>query len=544
VTTILDAATATLAIQDLARRELEETGVPGVAIAVGTRGGPAQVSTYGRADIAAELPVEPDTLFEIGSIGKAFTALVILQLVEEGRLDLDAPVSDVLPWWDVPVVGRQITVHDLLTHTAGITTGIEGTPEAVHQVWALRHLRPGSPPGERFHYSNVGYKALGLVIEEIDGRRYPDAVRARILEPLAMTATAAEITHDLRPRLAVGYEYLHDDRLGYPGRPIAPAAWVETATADGSIASTAEDMMAFARMLLLRGEGPRGRLVSEGSFARMAGPHIWPSAEAGYGYGLATRVVDGRTYIGHGGGMIGYLAGLQLDPAAGVAAVVLENGTMGRPVTLARACLSTLTRRGPAGDTSPTADSSQDERAGTYRRDDVATPKEGPDSLEVVAVDDGLAVRLGEDDITLEQLGDLLYLAPRADFDRYALRFEPVEGRAGVVWHGPARYVRDGVPPPAVPEPEEELAGLAGHYRSHNPWTTNFRVILRGDVLWLVFVAAPDGFEEEQPLVSRDDGSFRVGSDPRGPEEVRFDAPVYGRPTRAWLSGVAYYRVG
>ena len=85
---------------------------------------------------------------------------------------------------------------------------------------------------------------------------------------------------------------------------------------------------------------------------------------------------------------------------------------------------------------------------------------------------------------------------------------------------------------------------MAGHYRSHDPWVTNFRVILRGDVLWLVFAAAPDGFEPEQPLFPRADGSFRVGDDPGGPEDLRFDVVVDGRPLRAWLSGFAYYRVG
>ena len=146
--------------------------------------------------------------------------------------------------------------------------GIDGTPEAAFQVWSLRGRRPGSAPGDRFHYSNVGYKALGLVIEAVEGRPYPEVVRSRILEPLGMTATEPAITHDVRSRLAVGYDYLHDDRIGYPGRPIVPATWLETATADGSIASTAGDMAAFARMLLRRGEGPAGRLVSEASFAR------------------------------------------------------------------------------------------------------------------------------------------------------------------------------------------------------------------------------------------------------------------------------------
>jgi hypothetical protein len=159
-----------------------------------------------------------------------------------------------------------------------------------------------------------------------------------------MTATEPAIIHDIWPRLAVGYAYLHDDRIGYPGRPLASATWVETATADGAIASTAGDIAALARMLLRRGEGPDGRLLSEASFARMAKPHARSMTGYGYGYGLATRVLGGRTFLGHGGGMIGYLSALQVDPAAELAAVILQNGLMGSPMARTRgACQAALT---------------------------------------------------------------------------------------------------------------------------------------------------------------------------------------------------------
>jgi CubicO group peptidase (beta-lactamase class C family) len=332
-------------IDRLAERELATTGLPGLAIGLTGLDGPVDVRTHGFADLAARRAIEPDTLFEIGSIGKTFTAIALLQLVEEGRLDLAAPVVDALPWFEMPVVGRPITIHDLLTHTAGITAGIDGTPEATSQVWALRDRRPGSAPGERYHYSNLGYKTLGLVIEAVEGRPYPERIRARILEPLGMAATEPAITNEIRSRLAVGYDYLHDDRIGYPGRPLVPATWLETATADGSVASTAGDMAAFARMLLRQGEGPKGRLLSESSFARMVGPHARTPRGNGYGYGLFTLRFGSRTFLGHPGGMIGYLSALLVDPEAGLAAVVLQNGSMGDPMALAQAALAAV--RGP-----------------------------------------------------------------------------------------------------------------------------------------------------------------------------------------------------
>jgi len=540
-------------IDRLAERELAVTGLPGLAIGLTGSDGPTEVRTHGFADLAARRAIEPDTLFEIGSIGKTFTAIVVLQLVEEGRLDLDAPVTDALPWFEMPVVGRPITIHDLLTHTASITAGIDGTPEATSQVWALRDRRPGSAPGERYHYSNLGYKVLGLVIEAVEGRPYPERIRARILEPLGMAATEPAIHNGIRSRLAVGYDYLYDDRIGYPGRPLVPATWLETATADGSIASTAGDMAAFARMLLRQGEGPKGRLLSESSFARMVGPHARTPRGNGYGYGLATLPFGGRTFLGHSGGMIGYRSALLVDPAAGLAAVVLQNGSMGDPMALARAVLAAV--RGPESGGSSAAgahgapgapsaladDAPEPDRTGVYRAD----PDDGgAGPLEISAGPDGLSLHWRGRVIALEALGDGRFLAPDPDLDRYALGFEPAGERPVVAWHGPTRFVREGATAPPLPAPEPGIAALAGHYRSHDPWVTNFRVILRGDVAWLVFAAAPDGFEPEQPLFPRADGSFRVGDDPGGPEDLRFDVVVDGRPLRAWLSGFAYYRVG
>ncbi len=203
--------------------------------------------------------------------------------------------------------------------------------------------------------------------------------------------------------------------------------------------------------------------------------------------------------------------------------------------------------RGHAGDAAPEPrrsgvgadDEIPADRAGIYR------PEPDPalgDPFEVIDGPDGPSLRWRGRAIALEALGDGRFLARDPDLDRYALRFEPAE-RPILAWHGPARFVRDGAVAPPLPAPPRALAAIAGHYRSHVPWTTNFRVILRGDVPWLLFPAAPDGFDDEQPLVPRADGSFRVGEDPRGPEDLRFDTDVNGRPIRAWLSGVPYYRV-
>jgi D-alanyl-D-alanine carboxypeptidase len=525
------------AIDAAARSELERTRQPGLTLGVTDRDETLAVRTYGFADVASEEPVTPETLFEIGSIGKSFTAILVLQLADEGKIDVDAPVDRYLPWFKAG--DSSITIAHLLSHTARIVAGIDGTPEAAFQVWSLRDLPTTSAPGERFHYSNVGYKALGLVLEAVEGRPYPELLRDRILRPLGMSATEPAITHDIRGRLAVGYEYLHDDRIGYPVAPLAAATWLETDTADGSIASTAADMCAFVRLILRGGEGATGRVLSEQAFAQMTTRHAGVDETRGYGYGLTIRDVDGRRFVGHGGGMVGYLAAVQADAEAGIGAVVLQNGFSANPLELARTAIR-IVREGP-GPTPPAAAKATAETAelaGVYRAEDGRS-----ESIELFPREGGLTLRSDGRDIELQELEDDLFLAPDPAFDRFAFRVERQWSGVPKLWHGGRRYVAAGAEPRPLGDPSAKLQSIAGHYRSHNPWTTNFRVVLRGDQPWLIFSAPPDGFDYEQPLVPSPDQSFRVGEDPKNPETVRFDTVVDGRALRAWLSGWPYYRV-
>lgn len=527
------------AIDEAVRNEMERERQPGLTLGLTDANSTLLIRTYGVAELASKQSVTPETLFEIGSIGKTFTAVAILQLVDEGRIDLHAPVDHYLPWFAVPQPAGQppITVAQLLSHTAGIVAGIDGTPEAAFQVWSLRDLPTFSAPGERFHYSNVGYKALGLVLEALEGRPYREVIRARVLDPLELVATEPAITHDIRARLAVGYEYLHDDRMGHSGAPLAPATWLETETADGSIASTAADMCAFVRLLLREGEGPTGRLLSEEAFAQMSTANPREDETAAYGYGLVRRNLDGRRFVGHGGGMVGYLAGMQADPDANLGAIVLQNSMSSNPMALARTVIR-IADGEPEEVAGVAATAPWDELVGVYEPD-----RPGSEPIEIVVSENGATLRCEGRAIPLEDLGSDLFLAPDGAFDRFPISVERPTDDVPQLWHGGQRYRRAGAATRELPEPSAELQGIAGHYRSHNPWTTNFRVVLRGDQPWLIFAGAPDGFHTEQPLIPREDNVFRVGDDPGNPESLGFDTVVDGRALRALLSGWPYYRV-
>ena len=150
-----------------------------------------------------------------------------------------------------------------------------------------------------------------------------------------MTGTEPEITNEIRTRLAVGYEPARDDRLWFEGAPLLPATWLETATADGCLASNGADMASFARMLMRRGETTGGRLLSAEAIDLMATP-VQALGEDGYGLGLITWTVAGHAYTGHTGGMVGYVAGMWCDLEEGLGAVVLQNGPGHSPMALSR----------------------------------------------------------------------------------------------------------------------------------------------------------------------------------------------------------------
>jgi CubicO group peptidase (beta-lactamase class C family) len=311
-------------IDEFAARWIDENQIPGLAIAITDRDKLLRISTFGLADVAGRVPVTPDTLFEIGSLGKPFTSIAMLQLRDEGKLDLNAPVSRYLPWFEVQSEYAPIQVHHLMNHTAGIARGTDIAPHGLYESWALRESKACAAPGEYFSYSNIGYKTVGFVLERLAGQTLEQAIRSRVIEPLGMTRTHAVITQETRKATAAGYCGFYDDRPEHPSHDVVPAIWAEYSSGDGCQASTAGDMAIYLRMLLNRGRGPHSRLISDHSFELMTTGGIWTGGDF-YGYGLATYPVEGTTYIGHGGGNAAFRSALVVDMKAGLGVVFLLN---------------------------------------------------------------------------------------------------------------------------------------------------------------------------------------------------------------------------
>jgi CubicO group peptidase (beta-lactamase class C family) len=311
-------------IDRLAEVTMEAMAIPGLAIAVTDRERLLRASAYGVADVATGAPVTPDTKFEIGSLGKPFTVTVLMQLHEEGKLALDSPVSEYLPWFRVKTDYGQIKVHHLLNHTSGIVRGTDIAPHGLYESWALRYRKTSAPPGTYFSYSNIGYKTLGFLVEHLTGQSLAEVIRSRVLEPLCMTQTHAAITLETRGTTAIGYTSIYDDRPEHESHPLTPAVWAEYGTGDGAQASTVSDMCIYLRMLLNRGMSGGRPLISRKSFELMTENGIWTGGDF-YGSGLASYSVEGTIYIGHGGGNAGFRSALVIDMKAGLGVVLLAN---------------------------------------------------------------------------------------------------------------------------------------------------------------------------------------------------------------------------
>jgi D-alanyl-D-alanine carboxypeptidase len=511
---------------------------PALSIALVDENGIAYAMGYGRMHGPGSGIVGPNTLFEIGSVSKTFAAVVALQAVEAGLLDLHAPVQRYLPWFEVRSPHpAPITPHHLLSHSAGLPYSIDFAPDPRAVVWALHDIEVGFAPGTHHYYSEPGYQTLTLVLEQVYGQPYAQIVRDGILSPLGMVNSYAAIVQALRPGLPQGYRPLHDDRPPHPSHPLVPAGWVELNSADGAIASTAADMSQFVRMLLRHGRGPQGRLLSEESYRQLT-TEVVPGS--GYGYGIYIQAEEGHRRLAHGGDMPGYEAYMSMDIDRGLGIVVLAAqpypaGMWGQVYAYWRAF--------GAGQEPPLLAAPPDPAQVANAADYVGTYRGQAKTLQVAAEGDHLYLQLSEERIILEQRAEDRFYVNHPALDRFLLQFGRAEGgTAGPgpvveLSHGADWYAHERYNGPRTFAYTPEWDAYTGHYRAHNPWLSNFRVVVRRGALWFVW---PWG--DEDSLLPLGGNLFRLGAAPYSPERVRFDQVVDGHALCATLSGCAYYR--
>ncbi|WP_410604805.1 serine hydrolase domain-containing protein [Amycolatopsis sp. lyj-90] len=314
---------------------LREHEVPAAAWAV-LRNGQVIDGAAGILNKATGVIATPDSIFQIGSITKLWTSTLVLQLVDEGLVELDAPIRGYLPEFRVKddQASSAITVRQLLTHTAGFEgdiftdTGI-GDDCLQKFVEALRDVPQLFTPGERFSYNNAGYCLLGRLVEVIRGKQYDACLRDDLVTPLGLEHVATGPYEAILFRAAVGH-IESEPGTGHHPAPVWAMAR-SNAPAGSMLSMRARDLIEFARMHVDDGKAVDGtQVLAPGTAASMHGRAVdLPDLGLmGSSWGLGFERFDREdgAIIGHDGTTIGQRAYLRMIPEAGVAVALLTNG--------------------------------------------------------------------------------------------------------------------------------------------------------------------------------------------------------------------------
>jgi len=316
----------------------ERHGVPGATLGILRVGAEDELvtATHGVLSKATGVEVTDDSVFQIGSITKVWTATVALQLVDDGQLELDAPVAEVLPDLRLadPDVTKQVTLRHLLNHTSGIDGDVftdtgRGDDCLEKYVALLEDAAQNHPLAATWSYCNAGFSLIGRMIEKVTGTTWDAAMRERLFTPLGLAHTVTLPEEAILHRAAVGHVDSEDETVPTPvwglPRSVGPA---------GLITASAADVLAFARLHLTGGRGPDGtQLLSEAAVREMASlqadlPDKYSLGDS-WGLGWIRYGWDGSRLIGHDGNTLGQAAFLRLLPEQGLAVTLLTNGGNG-----------------------------------------------------------------------------------------------------------------------------------------------------------------------------------------------------------------------
>ncbi len=311
-----DAVTAK--VDDFIKTEMQRQKIPGVSLAVVKDGKPLIAKGYGFANLEHQVPVKSETIFQSGSVGKQFTAMAVMMLVEEGKINLDEKIGKYLG--EVPETWKDITVRHLLSHTGGMTDYPQDfdfrrdyTEDEV--LKRAKEIPVAFKPGEKWQYSNLGYVTLGIIISKVTGKFYGEFMQERIFKPLGMTTARIINEADIVSNRAAGYRLVQ----GQPKNQNWVSPTMNT-TADGSLYLTALDMIKWDGAL------SNGKLLKKSSFDEMWTPiKLNDGKTHPYGFGWALRKVNGHQVIEHGGAWQGFKAHIARFPESKLSVIVFAN---------------------------------------------------------------------------------------------------------------------------------------------------------------------------------------------------------------------------
>jgi CubicO group peptidase (beta-lactamase class C family)/D-alanyl-D-alanine dipeptidase len=328
-----DYAAAAERVQAAIEREMRAQGLPIVSIALVDDQDVVWSRGFGIVDSATRRVAGPETVFRVGSVSKLFTDLAIMQLVEQRKVDLDAPVTRYIPEFHPHnPYDRPITLRQLMSHRAGLVreppvgSYFDSTsPPLAATIASLNRTTLVYPPETHTKYSNAAIATVGYVLERLTGKPFAQALSQSVLQPLGMTHSGFEPTPALTKDLAPAEMWTLDGR-----RFAAPTFQLGIAPA-GSMYTTVTDLARFVSALFAGGRGPNGQLLEPETLAKMWTPQFARPGEeslGGYGIGFHLGALDGHRSVGHDGAIYGFATMLEAlpDEKLGVVVVTTRDG--------------------------------------------------------------------------------------------------------------------------------------------------------------------------------------------------------------------------
>ena len=390
-------------IENAALAELKALNTPGAAVAVVKGDRIVYAKGFGFASIETKAPVQSEMLFRLGSTTKMFVGVAMCKLEEQGKIQFHEPISKYVAGLP-PKIGR-LTIHQCLTHTAGLTDespmhGLHDDSALANGVRSLKEDFFFTEPGKIYSYSNAGYWIAGLVLEEVTKKPFADAMEELVFRPLGMQRTT------FRPLVAMTYPLAigHDGTPAKVTRPIGDnvATWPA-----GQMFSNVHEFARWTIALMNGGQLEGKQVLSPSLIEKLTTGYVDTPHNGGkYGYGIGLRTTHGVDFLGHGGSRLGYGSSLTLAVKEKVAVIVLANKTgVSLPKTTNKA-LEVVLGKPPLA----AQDKLKDETftkaeatalAGTYTNNRV--------TIRLVAKDDGL--RTGGGDVVMKRGDNQLRVA-------------------------------------------------------------------------------------------------------------------------------------
>lgn len=330
---------AVAALRELITEEMEEKSLSALSIALVDDQRIVWAEGFGAAranEDGDDVPADAGTVYRVGSVSKLFTDIAIMQLVEQGTLDLDAPVSRYLPdFRPESPFGTEITLRQLMSHRAGLVREPPvgnyfdaSAPPLSETVASLNETALVYAPETRSKYSNAGIAVAGYVLEETRGQPFAEYLETAVLEPLGMERTSFEPRPDITAHLADADMWTYDHRVFE-----APTFQLGMAPA-GSMYSTVTDLGKFIQALFAGGQGENGRVLQRETLEAMWTPqYAAPGQTTGFGIGFGIGELDGHRRIGHGGAIYGFATELAALPDEQLGVVVVTTRDLANAIT-------------------------------------------------------------------------------------------------------------------------------------------------------------------------------------------------------------------